>query len=64
VDIINKNLLPFRIAIGGEVSIACRNYQLMLSGFDEMKIQYASYEYTGGPPDRSGGTISIILHHF
>jgi hypothetical protein len=41
VDIINKNLLPFRIAIGGEVSIACRNYQLMLSGFDEMKIYYS-----------------------
>jgi hypothetical protein len=64
VDIFDRNLLLIWTAMGSGEDITCYYCQLMLSGFDEMKIQYASYEYTGGPPDCSGGTISIILHHF
>jgi enterochelin esterase-like enzyme len=48
VDMINSNLKLIWIAMGGEEDIAYRNCQVMLSKFDEMKINYTYSEYPGG----------------
>jgi enterochelin esterase-like enzyme len=45
---INSNLIQFWIAMGGKEDIAYNNCQLMLSKFDEMKINYTYSEYPGG----------------
>ena len=45
---INKNLKQFWISMGGKEDIAYKNCQLMLSKFDEMKINYTYSEYPGG----------------
>ena len=46
--LINNNLKQFWIAMGGKEDIAYNNCQLMLSKFDEMKINYTYSEYPGG----------------
>jgi len=48
VDMINSNLELFWIAMGGKEDIAYNNCQIMLSKFDEMKIEYTYSEYPGG----------------
>lgn len=45
---INKNLKQFWISMGGKEDIAYKNCQLMLSKFDELKINYSYREYPGG----------------
>jgi len=45
---INSNLKQFWISQGGEEDIAWPNCQIMLSKFDEMKINYKYSEYPGG----------------
>lgn len=47
-DKINTNLKQFWIAMGGKEDIAWQNCQIMLSKFDEMKINYTYSEYPGG----------------
>ncbi|MBN2274226.1 MAG: esterase [Bacteroidales bacterium] len=46
--LINSNLKQFWIAMGGKEDIAYNNCQLMLSKFDELKINYTYSEYPGG----------------
>jgi enterochelin esterase-like enzyme len=48
VDTINSNLELFWIAMGGKEDIAYENCRIMLSKFDEMKINYTYSEYPGG----------------
>jgi enterochelin esterase-like enzyme len=48
VDMINSNLKLLWIAMGGKEDIAYNNCQIMLSKFDEMKIEYTYSEYPGG----------------
>jgi enterochelin esterase-like enzyme len=48
VDTINSNLELFWIAMGGKEDIAYENCRIMLSKFDEMKIDYTYSEYPGG----------------
>jgi len=45
---INSNLKQFWISQGGKEDIAWPNCQIMLSKFDEMKINYKYSEYPGG----------------
>ena len=45
---INSNLKQFWISQGGKEDIAWQNCQIMLSKFDEMKINYKYSEYPGG----------------
>jgi enterochelin esterase-like enzyme len=45
---INKNLKRFWIAMGGEADIAYKNCKIMLTRFDDMKINYEYSEYPGG----------------
>jgi enterochelin esterase-like enzyme len=48
VGMINSNLSLLWIAMGGKEDIAYDNCQIMLSKFDEMKIEYTYSEYPGG----------------
>lgn len=47
-DKINSNLKLFWIAMGGKEDIAHNNCRVMLSRFDDMKIEYTYSEYPGG----------------
>ncbi len=48
VEQINNNLMQLWIAMGGKEDIAYKNCQIMLSKFNEMKINYTYSEYPGG----------------
>lgn len=48
VESINKNLRLFWVSMGGKEDIAYNNCQIMLSKFDEMKVNYVYSEYPGG----------------
>jgi enterochelin esterase-like enzyme len=45
---INTNLKQFWISMGGQEDIAHKNCQVMLSKYDELKINYTYSEYPGG----------------
>lgn len=47
-DRINQDLKQFWISQGGKEDIAWKNCQVMMSKFDEMKINYTYSEYPGG----------------
>ncbi|HDR89445.1 MAG TPA: esterase [Bacteroidetes bacterium] len=47
-DQINNNLNNLWISMGGKEDIAWKNCQVMMSKFDELKIEYTYSEYPGG----------------
>ncbi|MEO6849542.1 MAG: alpha/beta hydrolase-fold protein [Mucilaginibacter sp.] len=48
VDAINKDVKLFWVSAGGKEDIAYKNCKIMLSKFDDMKINYKYSEYPGG----------------